>query len=66
MFTASGNTFDLEDSLNLYSCTGTVPTLVQVIKKNLGKITKSKVEILQVSLKNLLALTIELLKKEYV
>ena len=62
MFLASGSTFDLEENIGLYSCTGQVHTLVQIIRRNLNKLTIPLISN-QIMLKDLLAKTIELLKE---
>jgi len=62
-FRASGSTFDLEENIELYSCSGTVPTLVKVIRKKLDALSVAPTT-QHVKLKDLLSLLIEMLKKE--
>jgi len=63
LFQASGSTFDLEENIELYGCTGKVPTFVKAIRRNLNKLEVAPTS-KRIALGELLAATIELLKKE--
>lgn len=63
LFKAAGGTFNLEENIELYGCTGKVPILVKAVRRNLDELTVAPTPT-QVKLGSLLANTIELLKKE--
>lgn len=63
MFQASGSTFDLEENIELYGCSGKVATLMKVIRKKLNALTVAPTST-QIKLSGLLALLIDMVKKE--
>ena len=63
IFRASGSSFNLEESINLYECNGGIKELVRVILSKLKALNSSPV-VVQVRLKDLLATLIALQKEE--